>query len=340
MLQSSKLFLNKKIIKEVKEELLENAKFDEEVSKVLNKFSCLSNFSKEKQVYWFKRALFLLLTARNRQLITLTEQEKLKDTVVAFFGLSVGSHAALTWMMLSRADKIKISDPDIISPTNLNRLRFGWNTIGKLKADIVKKRLREINPYCEVYKFTQVEERIVRKIILSEPKPQVVVDCMDDLKSKVLVRLLARKRKIPVLMATDVGDNVFLDIERYDKLPLPRLFNGRVEDIEKIDLSKLSDPERIKLSMQIVGFEHNSERMLKSLLSIGKTIKTWPQLGSTATIAGGLITTLVKKMVLRERVKSGRYYFSIDKLLVYDYDSKKRKKKKEQLSDEIAKKIF
>jgi len=80
--------------------------------------------------------------------------------------------------------------------------------------------------------------------------------------------------------------------------------------------------------------------MLKSLLSIGKTIKTWPQLGSTATIAGGLITTLVKKMVLRERVKSGRYYFSIDKLLVYDYDSKKRKKKKEQLSDEIAKKIF
>ena len=73
---------------------------------------------------------------------------------------------------------------------------------------------------------------------------------------------------------------------------------------------------------------------------IGKTIKTWPQLGSTATIAGGLITTLVKKMVLRERVKSGRYYFSIDKLLVYDYDSKKRKKKKEQLSDEIAKKIF
>src|SRR5579859_3741105 len=51
-----------------------------------------------------------LATVRNRNLITQEEQEVLRKTVVGFFGMSVGSHAALTWMMGSRADVMKIMD--------------------------------------------------------------------------------------------------------------------------------------------------------------------------------------------------------------------------------------
>lgn len=265
-----------------------------------------------------------LVTSRNKKLITQSQQNLLKKTIVAFFGLSVGSHAALTWSMLSRADKIKISDPDFVSPTNLNRLRFGWDTIGELKVDIVKKQLEEINPYIKIYKFSGRSAETVNRIILNKPRPNVIVDSMDDLKSKVFARLLARDFKIPVIMATDVGDNVILDIERFDKLPQPPLFNDRVNNIEKIDLSRLSSQQRIKLSMKIVGFKHNSVEMLESLLSIGKTIRTWPQLGSTATLAGGIVATIIKKIVLGEKIKSGRYNISIDALVVEDYYSKKK----------------
>src|SRR5258708_23752748 len=45
-----------------------------------------------------KKASFELSTARNRNLISIDEQNELRQTTVAFFGLSVGSHAALTWM--------------------------------------------------------------------------------------------------------------------------------------------------------------------------------------------------------------------------------------------------
>ena len=283
-----------------------------------------------------KKYYLSLVTSRNKNLITQEKQNLLNKTTIAFLGLSVGSHAALTWMMLSRADKIKISDPDIISPTNLNRLRFGWNAIGKLKVDVVKKQLQEMNPYCKVHSFNSKGIVDTERIIIDKPKPDLIVDSMDDLESKVFVRLLASKYKIPVLMATDVGDNVFLDIERYDKLPRPLLFNGRVKNIEKIDFSQISSQAKIKISMQIVGLEHNSEEMLNSLLSIGKTIKTWPQLGSTATVAGGLLATIIKKIVLGEEIKNGRYYLLLDGFVTKNYYSKKRISVRNKLASKLT----
>ena len=314
---------------------------NEEAVKLLEKQLFTNNkqikFNKNSKVFLPSKKYYQdLVTSRNKNLVTQKQQNLLEKTVVAFFGLSVGSHAATTWMMLSRADSIKISDPDIISPTNLNRLRFAWDTIGRLKVDVVKQQLEGINPYCNVYKFKGSGSEVINKIILDKPKPDIIVDSMDDLKSKVLVRLLAKEIKIPVLMATDVGDNVFLDIERYDKNPQPMLFNGRVKNVEKIDLSHITNRERIKLSMQIVGLEHNSNEMLESLLSIGKTIRTWPQLGSTATLAGGLIASVIKKIVLGEKVESGRYYLSLDDLLVEGFNSKKRVDARKILISELS----
>ncbi len=322
------------IIKKLIIELEENKKFESEITDLAS--WNIKYFKTKRGKRGLERLFFYLSTLRNRQLIRYNEQGRLTGAIVAFFGLSVGSHAALTWMMLSRAKIIKISDPDTISSSNLNRLRFGWGKVGKLKADVVKEELQKINPFCKIYKYIGQGKKTVRKIILDIPKPDIIVDSMDDLKSKVLLRLLAKKENIPVLMATDVGDNVFLDIERYDKLPKPKEFNGRIGDLEKIDFSNISNTERKKLSMKIVGLEHNSEEMLESLLSVGKTIKTWPQLGSTSTIAGGLIATVIKKIVLGENVRSGRYYFLIDDLLVGGFNSKERTRARKRLSSELS----
>lgn len=56
--------------------------------------------------------------------------------------------------------------------------------------------------------------------------------------------------------------------------------------------------------------------MLESFLDIGKNLKTWPQLGATESIAGGIITTVIKKIRLNEKIKSGRYNFSLDEMFV------------------------
>ncbi len=257
---------------------------------------------------------FELSTLRNRDLITRRDQEKLRKTVVGFFGLSVGSHAAVTWAMESRVNCIKISDPDTIDPTNLNRLRAGWDDVGKLKADVVLKEIKSMSPDSFVVKNTKIDEQSVISLFDGKPKINLVVDEVDRMESKIFLRRLARDRKIPLISAADVGDNVVLDLERYDQKPQPEPFLGRLPGIEDLDINSLSTQEKIKLIIQLVGPENFSKKMTKSIEKIGKKLKTWPQLGATATIAGGVIATTIKKIVLGENLKSGRYIFSLDKL--------------------------
>lgn len=276
-----------------------------------------------------------LTTARNKQLITREEQLKLQETVVGFFGLSVGSHAALTWMMQSRANAIFISDPDTIDWTNLNRLRFGVHTIGQPKVAVVQAELEAINPFTKVHSTSKTDPETVRQFFSSTPALNFVVDAIDDLPSKLLLRQLAREQQIPLLSAVDVGDNIFLDIERYDQDKNIIPFLGRVPEIETLDLNTLDPRRRTQLLIQLVGLEHNSEAMLYSLTQIGTSIPTWPQLGATATMAGGLICTTIKKIVLGESIPSGRVILSMDELLDTTFSSPSRVQGRERTMSEI-----
>lgn len=276
-----------------------------------------------------QKAYLDLTTARNRHLITSVQQDRLRHSVVAFFGMSVGSHAALTWMMESRADAIKIVDPDSVSMSNLNRLRMGISQIGKLKVDIVKDQLLDINPFAKVLAFSKTAENDVEKIFSLSPNLSAVVDEIDDFESKLLLRKLAKHYRLPLISSADVGDNIALDIERYDLNPQPEPFLKRIPNLEQIKFAKLSPQQRRKLIINLVGFEHNSEAMLDSILSIGGSIPTWPQLGATATISGGVVTTTLKKILLNENVNSGRYYISLDDLLVADFNQSNMIKKRQ-----------
>lgn len=327
------------------EELWQNAIFDSEALSILEEIAALQS-NKELSL---ENVLSLissrelhssLSTLRNRHLITIAEQEKIKKKVVGFFGLSVGSHAALAWMMESRAEKIKIVDPAIIKPTNLNRMQASWQDIGKRKVDLVVEQLQKINPYAKVFTFYKGDESEINRVFEEEPTIDAVVDEIDDIEAKIILRRNAKKYRIPLVSAADVGDNVTLDIERYDKNPQPRPFLGRVVGIEEVDLDKLSDIERKRLIIKLVGFANNSERMLDSLLEIGKSLATWPQLAATAVISGGVVVTALKKIFLGEKVKSGRYFISLDKLLVPDFDSHQRVKRRREKARRVEREMF
>lgn len=256
-----------------------------------------------------------ITTLRNRNVISTSQQEKLSKAVVSFFGLSVGSHAALTWVMQARPDVIKIADPDIISLSNLNRLRMPLTTVGKYKVDVVKNEISRMHPFTNVVATKSTRPEVIRLFVTSGQKTDLIVEETDSLEAKLFLRKLAKELKIPLISATDVGDNVFVDVERYDIKPQPEPFLGRFKDISAIDPSSLSVQQKLKLIFAIVGFRYNSQAMLDSLLAIGKDLATWPQLGATATVAGGVITTTLKKILLGEPVASGRYIVSLDDIL-------------------------
>lgn len=322
------------------EELWEISTFDKEVFKLLETYTQAQEAGELRKntpkIQKLTQDIYHhLTTTRNRNVITAKEQSVLRQAVGGFFGMSTGSHAVTTWIMESRADAVKIVDPDHISPSNLNRMRIGWDTVGQDKVAVVKAEINRLSPYTQVVSSTQTDPKTTLSLFTQPPKLDFVVEAIDDLKAKVALRLLAKKHHLPYLMATDVDDNVFLDIERYDLNPQPKLFNGRIKNIEKIDFDHLSLQQRVQLSMQIVGFEHNSEAMLDTLATIGQKVATWPQLGATAALAGAVITTAVKKILLGENVLSGRYYLALNGLLDHDFNLPARQKTRRQLIKKI-----
>ena len=233
-----------------------------------------------------EKIMFELSTSRNQNLITKDEQLMLSKKTVAFFGMSVGSHAVTAWMMTSRGfSSVKIIDPDTIDATNLNRLKFGWSSVGQYKVDIVKKELSDINPKAKIISQKKSSALIIKTLVNNQPKVDAIVDEIDDFEAKIQLRRQAKRLRIPLVSAADIGDNIMIDIERYDLNKNYPMFGGCLPDVEKINFKKLNETEKKQLIIKLVGFKHNSKRMVASLSAIGKTIPTWPQLGPTAMMA-------------------------------------------------------
>jgi hypothetical protein len=269
---------------------------------------------------------FEIRTARNRNIITTEEQHTLYGLRVAYAGLSVGSHGALTFALMGGAQHSKIADPDEVSPSNLNRIRFDFLSVGRKKTDLMKEYVWQLNPYALIDSF---DEGVTPENMDSFLKDiDVLVEETDNLEMKILLRLEARKRGIPVVMATDNGDNIIIEIERFDLDREKQLFNGALGDITLEEFRSFPPHELPKLATRIAGPDLVTERMMSSLLEVGKTIYSWPQLGDAATLSGVAIAYTLKRLALGEPVVEEKREINLDATLdphYADASSKERR---------------
>jgi len=266
-----------------------------------------------------ERDYFTIRTNRNREIITIPEQKKLYQSCVAIFGMSIGGNMAASLSYQGIAQQMKLADFDTLETSNLNRLQSRLSDVGKKKIDIVARRIYEINPYQKLYLFSKgINDKNLDKFY-SRPRPNVVIDAIDDLKMKIKLRLRARDLKIPVLMVTNLGDRVLIDVERFDlnnKLPLFHGLIGKTpEDILK--KKKINSEDEQKLVVGLVGIENIPPKTLESVKLVGKTLVGRPQLMSTVTTSTGIATLLVRKLLLGEKLISGRKLIKFDELLNY-----------------------
>lgn len=264
-----------------------------------------------------------LRTIRNRELITADEQEVLYDFEAVSFGMSVGSAGALALGITGISRRAKLVDGAVISGSNLNRILTGVSSVGTSKATVIGRQIYEMNPYSTLEYFDKVSESNVIDIF-DKPWPvKVAIDEIDDIEMKVRIRAEARKRRIPVLMATELGDTIMLDVERYDLEPNRDLFHGISPGIEDLLTTKLdSYREWTKKAVSIIDPINMPLKMQKSLLKIGTTIVTHPQLGSSVMITGGVLAFAVKSIALGSPLKSGRYVISLEKELLADHKTR------------------
>ncbi|KKS45418.1 MAG: Dinucleotide-utilizing protein [Parcubacteria group bacterium GW2011_GWA2_42_18] len=258
---------------------------------------------------------FFLRTNRNRNLITEAEQKKLYDFPVAMVGLSVGNSIALSLAYGGFSGTMKLSDRDNLETGNLNRIRAGVSNVNIPKVELTARQIYEINPYADLHLFSDgLNNGNVAGFVAGDPKPKLIFEEIDDFKMKIKIRLTARGVGVPVIMLTNLGDSILVDVERYDLDKNTKVFNGKVEEkiINEILNGSIGLEEEKKYAVQIVGRENLSQRIIESLPEIGKTLAGRPQLGGTVAACGGLAAYLARKIALGELLPSGRKLLRFD----------------------------
>lgn len=257
-----------------------------------------------------------LRTFRNKNLITAEEQQRLLGARAVVFGLSVGSNVLEQLVQSGIGGTVIMGDFDRLSPTNLNRIIAGAPKVGMKKIDIAAIKISELDPYIEQRHFPEgVSEGVLDR--LAEEKPDIIFDEVDDLAMKALMRRFAARERVPLMMATDIGDTSLLDVERYDTDPKTKPFHGKLKDsdLDQLISGEMSETERRKLMIKIVGARHVSPRMLQSAMQIDKSLGGMPQLGATAAQGGSLAAVAAREVLLDRKLNSGRYVSPMRKTL-------------------------
>jgi hypothetical protein len=250
--------------------------------------------------------------SRNRNLITEEERQVLiSNKTILILGLSVGSNVVDSLLMQGIGSRYILVDMDSLGPTNLNRIRASYDQIGVHKVDVVAKKISELDPFIDQvhYKDGLNEDNLTE--ILQTYKPDIIVDEMDSLKMKLVIRQRAKEQGIPVLMATDDGDDILLDIERFDLDKSLPILHGAVPDevIEAVLQNKKMTRNEMGaiIGNYFVGMHNVPVRMIESLMEVGKTLPSWPQLGAAAVLSGIYVSYAAKKILLGLPLNSGRF---------------------------------
>lgn len=251
--------------------------------------------------------LDVLRTNRTNNLISAEEQERLHAFSAGIAGLSFGNGIALSLVYSGAANTIKIADKDIFETTNLNRVRVGLPSVKELKTEVTAREIYEINPYADVHVYSDglTEENL--HDFINQPRLNAVFDVVDNFAMKVRIRLAAREARIPVIMLTSLEDSILVDVERFDLHPEAEIFHGLLGNVTDELLTKeMSEAEKAKYAMAIVGPENVSYRNLASLADIGQKLVSRPHLMGTVNIVCGLACYIIKRIALGEDMPSMR----------------------------------
>ncbi|CAM6109865.1 unnamed protein product [Calypogeia fissa] len=142
---------------------------------------------------------------RNIQFYGKEGQKKVHEALVVVIGLGgVGSHAA-TMLLRSGVGRLRLVDFDQVSLSSLNRHAVATRAdVGMSKAVCLQNHFKHIFPECEVDARVQMFDSSSSDEILSG-SPDFVLDCIDNIDTKVALLSACVKKGMKVLSATGAG---------------------------------------------------------------------------------------------------------------------------------------
>lgn len=154
--------------------------------------------------------------------------KKLAESRVAVFGVGgVGGYVAEA-LARSGVGAIDLIDNDTVSESNINRQIIALHsTIGQYKTDVMKSRIKDINPDCvvTVHKLLFMPDT-AEKIDFSVYS--YIVDAIDTVTGKIEIIMQAEKAGVPVISSMGAGNKLnpamfeVADIYKTSVCPLAR----------------------------------------------------------------------------------------------------------------------
>ena len=213
---------------------------------------------------------------------------------------------------------MKFADNDILGVSNLNRFRASLADLGMNKAVLSAYQVWETNPFAEIGVFPHgITPQNIEEFLL-KPRLDVLVEEMDALPLKILIREAARKHRIPVVMVTGNGAGCIIDVERFDKeLDLPLMSGYLKKSIIKEIMSLTSAvpfEQKVRLARDFMGKTYLVPRLVKSFELLGKTLASIPQLAEASYMRGATVSYFVRQIITGQPLPSGRYVIQLEKM--------------------------
>lgn len=146
--------------------------------------------------------------ARTELLIGKQGVTKLAESTVAIFGVGgVGSYVVEA-LARSGIGKLVLIDHDTVSLTNINRqLPALQSTIGQAKVEVMKQRILDINPDCQVEAIQQFYDKAQSEALIRS-EYTYIVDAIDSITAKVDLIVTAMDQKIPIVSSMGAGNKL------------------------------------------------------------------------------------------------------------------------------------
>lgn len=146
--------------------------------------------------------------------------------------------------------ELTLVDMDSIAASNINRqLPAMSSTLGHEKIEVMAERCRSINPRIKINLIDDyLTPENVKEIL--EHRPDLILDCIDDVKAKLALMLHCRFNKIPLIVSGAGG--------KLDPLKI------RVADLSKTE----QDPMLAKLRTQLRGMGICKNQKKSSALAV------------------------------------------------------------------------
>ncbi|PKU52110.1 tRNA threonylcarbamoyladenosine dehydratase [Lysinibacillus fusiformis] len=198
--------------------------------------------------------------SRNELAIGTEGLEKLKNTTVAILGVGgVGSFAAEACAR-SGIGRIILVDKDNVDITNVNRQLVAYlSTVGKSKSAVMKERIADINPACEVIDMHMFYTEETYEKFFAQGI-DYVIDASDTVMYKIHLMKECLKRNIPIISSMGAANKMdptrfqIADISKTHTDPLAKIIRTKLrkEGIHKGVTVVFSDESPIVVRPDVV----------------------------------------------------------------------------------------